>query len=70
MPPASVSLSKRNIRNIAVAEPDPGLADILAAMAPARHIPPIACIARFVCARIGPCDRSTAGSPCQIGGRP
>ncbi len=69
MPPASVSLSKRNIRNIAVAESDPGLADILAAMAPVRYIPSIGCIARFVCARLGPCDRSTAGTTCQIGGR-
>jgi hypothetical protein len=69
MPSASVSLSKRNIRNIAVGESDPGLADILAAMTPVRYIPPIGCIARFVCARIGPCERYAAGASCLIGAR-
>ncbi len=46
--------------------PDYGLAEIVAATAPALYSPPAACFAELACSRLGPCERRVAGQPCLV----
>ncbi len=34
--------------------------------APVLHLPPRGCLGPRVCARLGPCDRHAAGTPCRV----